>query len=290
MRLEVLDDHPCTLGESPVWDRDRGALVWVDILASDIHTRGLGGSARHTEQLPEAVGSLAPRRDGGWVLATASGLALRDGDEPPRLLATYDELDGEPARVPVRGNDGGVDPDGRFWFGTVALDMAPGVASLYRLDGLAEGATRVLDGVSISNGLGWSPDGTRQYYIDSATQRIEVFDLDRETGAITGRRPLVEIPSSRGAPDGLAVDADGCLWVALFGGGAVRRYTPDGRHDLTLPLPTSRVTSCAFVGDALDLLAITTATVGLDAPGPEAGRTYLADVGATGLPVPAAAV
>lgn len=288
MKLQVFDDHPCLLGEGPVWDASTQALIWLDILRSQVHRRALDGSGeRRTETLDHAVGCLALRTDGSWVLADARGAAVRRGQEPPQLVASIEELEGAAPPTPLRANDGGVDPAGRFWFGTIAWDLTAEVAALYRMDDPPSGpVTRVLTGVSVSNGIGWSPDGSTMLYIDSPTGRIDRFDYDVATGAVTDRRPLASIPASSGVPDGLAVDAEGAVWVALFGGAAVRRYLPDGRLDQHAEVPTPNVTSCAFVGSDLRQLAITTAAVELADPGPLAGATFLLDVDVPGLPVP----
>ncbi|MFF0450014.1 SMP-30/gluconolactonase/LRE family protein [Streptomyces sp. NPDC004609] len=175
----------------------------------------------------------------------------------------------------MRFNDGGCDPDGRFYCGTMAYDVAPGRGSLLRLD--TDGSvTRVLTGVTISNGLAWSPD--------TATGRVDAFDYDTERG-LTARRTAVRIPDAAGLPDGLAVDAEGHLWVALWGGSAVHRYTPQGRLDAVVELPATQVTACAFGGPDLDRLYITTSRMGLDpAAEPLAGALFRADVGVPGLP------
>lgn len=288
MTPEVLDDHPCELGEGPVWDPGTGELVWVDILRSELHRRAVDGHGeRVTTSFEHAIGCLARCADGSWVAADARGLARWWPGQPPQLLTSIEALEGGPPPVALRSNDGGVDPAGRFWFGTIAWDMTPQVAALYRVDQAPGGSvTRVLTGVSISNGLGWSPDGTVMYYIDSGTGRVDRFGYDLATGAVHDRRPLVTIPAEAGVPDGLAVDAEGAVWVALFGGAAVRRYRPDGQLDRVVAVPARNVTSCAFVGDRLDRLAITTATVELDPVGPHDGATFLLDVDVPGLVVP----
>lgn len=287
MNLEVFDDHACELGEGPVWDAANDEVIWLDILRAQVHRRRLDGvGARRTETLADAIGCIALRTDGSWLLADARGPALRHRDEPPAPITTFEALEGGALPAPLRANDGGVDPVGRFWFGTIAWDLRPDVAALYRMDDPDRPVVRVLDGVSISNGLGWSPQGTTMYYIDSPTQRIDRFDYDVDTGSASNRRPLAEVPAGMGVPDGLAVDAEGGVWVALFDGSAVVRYEPDGTLDHLLVVPTPRVTSCAFVGAELDRLVITTAAVELDPPTPPAGATFLADVGVRGLAVP----
>lgn len=288
MTLEVFDDHSCQLGEGPVWDAASGQLLWLDILRAQVHRRAVDGTgARVTETVDHAIGCLALRADGSWLVGDARGAALRVGDGPARLIAGITQLEGGEPSTPLRSNDGGVDPAGRFWFGTIAWDLTPGVAALYRMDDPPTGpVTRVLGGVSISNGIGWSPDAASMYYIDSGTGRVDRFDYDVATGAATDRRALATIPAEAGVPDGLAVDAEGAVWVALFGGASVRRYLPDGRLDHVVEVPTPNVTSCAFVGDDLRRLVITTAAVELDPPGVLAGATFLLEVDIPGLPVP----
>ncbi len=184
----------------------------------------------------------------------------------------------------VRMNEGGCDPDGRFYCGSMAYDKSEGAAALYRLDPDRSVHT-ILEGVTISNGLEWSPDGTRAYYDDTATGHVAIFDYDRDSG-LTGRRKLVSIPADIGRPDGLTVDAEGGVWVALNKGGAVHRYTADGALDEVVQLPTPMVTACTFGGQHLDELFITTSREGL-APGddPVAGSLFRAAVGVRGLPI-----
>lgn len=287
MTVEVFDGHACELGEGPVWDDRSGELIWVDILRAQVHRRALRTDAvRTTETFPDAVGCVALRDNGGWAMATAAGPALRSPGGDPQLVATYTDLDGAVPPTPVRGNDGGVDPAGRLWFGTIAWDMTPEVASLYRLDPHTGRTMRILSGVSVSNGLGWSPDGATMYFIDSPTRRIDAFDYDVATGNATRRRALAVMPEGAGLPDGCCVDHDGGVWVAMFGGGCVLRFTPDGTLDHRIDLPTPQVTSCAFVGADLDRLAVTTAAADLPDPDTVAGATFLADPGVRGLPVP----
>jgi sugar lactone lactonase YvrE len=180
----------------------------------------------------------------------------------------------------VRMNDGACDPQGRFWAGTMAHDESPGAGVLYRLE-LDGRCTTVLAGLTISNGIGWSPDGTAMYLSDSGTGTIERFDFDGATGDIVGRRVIVEISEPGVAPDGLTVDAEGGIWVALWDGGAVRRYTSEGSLLATVPVPVDRPTSCAFGGPDLTTLFITTARHGLDetalARQPDAGRVFRVD-------------
>jgi sugar lactone lactonase YvrE len=162
----------------------------------------------------------------------------------------------------------------------MTYDETPGGGTLSRLTGDG-GVTTVLDDVTVSNGTGWSPDGRLMYYIDSPTRRVDVFD--HEAGRVSNRRPFAEIEDGAGFPDGLTVDADGCVWVALWDGGAVRRYTPSGELDRVITLPTPRVTACAFGGSDLTDLYITTARVGLETAHPVAGSLLVVPGAGKGL-------
>jgi sugar lactone lactonase YvrE len=169
------------------------------------------------------------------------------------------ELDEPPG---TQLNDGKADPQGRFWAGTKHLEGEHAIGSLYRL-GRDGRAVRVLDGLTVSNGLGWSPDGATMYHVDSPTRRVDAYAFDPATGAVEGRRELVSFPPDAGLPDGLTVDEDGHLWVAFWGGGALRRVAPDGRVVEEIAMPASLVTSCAFGGEDGGDLFVTSARVGL---------------------------
>jgi sugar lactone lactonase YvrE len=253
---EVAVPAQAEVGERPFWDAAADALMWVDILAGHLHRYrpGSGDSVFHTAGV--AVGAAAPRAGRGYVLAAADGFRLVGADGQPA---------GGPWRpagmlADVRFNDGACDPAGRFWAGTVAGDRRAGAAALYRLDPSGQ-ISVVLDGVTESNGLGWSPDGGTFYYIDSgaARPRIRAFPCDMAAGTLGEARDLVQPSPSQGIPDGLVVDADGCLWVAFWGGGAVRRYAPDGSLLAELPVPVSQPSCPAFGGPGLEDLYVTTA-------------------------------
>jgi uncharacterized repeat protein (TIGR03803 family) len=278
VRAEQVTGPVAFHGEGPVWSGRWGGLRWVDMLAGDVLSLSDDGSVgrRHVGVVAAVV---RPRRGGGAVLAVERGFALEDAAGG---LTYLDELWAEDEGV--RMNEGGCDPDGRFYCGSMAYDTRPGAGTLYRLD--PDGSTTVvLRGVTISNGLEWTPDGGRAYYVDTPTGRVDVFDYDREAG-LTGRRPFVRVPEDAGRPDGLTVDADGGVWVALHRGGAVRRYTPDGDLDEVVELPTPQVTACTLGGPNLDELYITTSQEHLE-PGsdPIAGSLFRAHVGVAGRPV-----
>jgi sugar lactone lactonase YvrE len=258
-KYEVAVRAEATLGEGPTWDGER--LLWIDILGARLHTYDPVSGHRTVRVLDQHIGAVKPRAGGGLVLNLRDGVALLDPDDSLRWLH-HEPVPGR------RANDAAVAPDGSLWAGTMRYDEAPGGGTLSRIT--ADGTHHtVLDDVAVSNGTGWSPDGRLMYYIDSPTRRVDVFD--HHDGHIGSRRTLVEIEDGAGFPDGLTVDADGCVWVALWDGGAVRRYTPGGELDRVITLPTPRVTACAFGGPDLSDLYITTARVGLDAPHPVAG-------------------
>ncbi|MFI6929521.1 SMP-30/gluconolactonase/LRE family protein [Streptomyces sp. NPDC050287] len=274
---EVAVRAEATLGEGPTWDAAAGRLLWIDILGSRIHTYDPGSGRRTTRTTEQHVGAVKPRAGGGLVLNLRDGVGLLDPDDTFRWLH-HDPVPGR------RANDAAVAPDGSLWAGTMRYDEAPGGGTLSRItgDGTAE---TVLDDVAVSNGTGWSPDGRLMYYIDSPTRRVDVFDF--ENGRPLNRRPLVEIEDGAGFPDGLTVDADGCVWVALWDGAAVRRYTPGGELDRVVELPTPRVTACAFGGADLADLYVTTARVGLSSPDPVAGSLLVVRGAGKGLTQPA---
>jgi sugar lactone lactonase YvrE len=283
MTPELVVDARAELGEGPVWDPGSQRLFWVDILGRMVHAYRPADGATETISVPEPVGSIALRRDGGLLLALASGFWLLDPvGSTPRLLTPIG-LDDPDTRM----NDGKCDRLGRFWCGSMRYDARTGGGCLYRLDSDG-GPTMVLDGLTIPNGLAWSGDDRTLYFIDSPTQAIDAFAYDAMTGAITDRRRVITIDPSEGEPDGLTIDASGHLWVALWGGASVRRYSPDGRLDRVVPVPATNVTSCTFGGSLLDDLYITTALEGLPEAQrglePGAGALFRYHAGVRGLP------
>jgi len=261
-------------GEGPVWSARWGGLRWVDMLRGDVLQLAGDGSVVRMH-VDDVAAALRPRRGGGAVIGVRRGFALED---PDGSVAHLPELwSGDEIRM----NDGGCDPAGRFLCGTMAYDQRPGAGALYRLDA-DQSVTVVLEGVTISNGLEWSPDGALAYYVDTPTREISVFDSDSD-GDLHDRRPFASVDAM---PDGLTVDADGGVWVALFDGRAVQGFGPDGTPGARVEVPEGRVTACTFGGEDLDRLFITTSREGLaPAEEPTAGSLYAADVGARGLPV-----
>ncbi|WP_433544037.1 SMP-30/gluconolactonase/LRE family protein (plasmid) [Streptomyces sp. CA-294286] len=274
------------LGEGPTWDDATGRLIWVDILGSRVHTYDPATGRRTVMATEQHVGAAKPRAGGGLVVNLRDGVASYDAEGAGFRWLLHDPVPGR------RGNDAAVAPDGSLWAGTMRYDEAPGGGTLVRLapeTATAAGAravTEIFPSVTVSNGTGWSPDGRLVYYIDSPTRRVDVCRMDGQLPA--ERRGLVRIEDGAGFPDGLAVDADGCVWVALWDGGQVRRYTPDGTLDRTITLPTSRPTACAFGGPGLRDLYITTARTGLgENAHPYAGSLLVVPDAGQGLATPA---
>ncbi|MER6469450.1 SMP-30/gluconolactonase/LRE family protein [Streptomyces collinus] len=273
---EVAVRAHAALGEGPTWDAATGRLLWLDVLGMRIHTYDPATGRRTVRTTEQHIGAAKPRAGGGLVLNLRDGVGLLDPDGAFRWLH-HEPVAGR------RANDAAVAPDGSLWAGTMRYDEAAGGGTLSRVTGDGDVRT-VLPEVTVSNGTGWSPDGGLMYYADTPTRRVDVFDVDGDT--VRDRRTLVEIEEGAGFPDGLTVDAEGCVWVALWDGGAVRRYTPSGELDRMVPLPTPRTTACVFGGPDLTDLYITTAHVGLSAPHPLSGSVLVVPDAGRGLPQP----
>jgi sugar lactone lactonase YvrE len=239
--------------------------MWVDIECGVLHLFDPDTGRESVFAMGTSLGVAVPRASGGFALAVADGFAVVDAaDGQLRHVATLNEPG--PA---VRMNDGRCDSLGRFWAGTIGLRSERGAAALYRLDPDFS-VERVLNGVTISNGIDWSTDDQTMFYVDSATQRVDCFDFDVATGSVTNRRTFATIAPEDGEPDGLTVDGDGRVWVAVWGAGEVRCYEPDGREAGRIRLPVSNVTSCAFGGPHLTDLYVTSA----ESPEPDAGALF----------------
>jgi sugar lactone lactonase YvrE len=228
-----------------------------------------------------AVGNVAAviraRARGGYVLAVERGFAFANDDIS--VVETLPEVFPDET---IRMNDGGCDPQGRFYCGSMAYAMTPHAGTLYRLNP-DRSVERVLTGVTISNGLQWSRDGSTVYYSDTATGRVDIFDFDAVTGSFSDRRPFIEVDGAKGAPDGLAIDEEDGLWVALWGGGAVHRYDARGSLSEVVELPVPKVTACTFGGADARTLYITTSREGLSAEeSPDAGALFSVRAGIRG--------
>lgn len=284
-RDDVASVVPTTafLGEGPTWLPAEHKLVFVDILAPAIIVSDPGDGSFDTYPMPELVSAVVPRSRGGFLAAMQTGLKAVDLQAGRVATIASPEAD-KPGN---RFNDGKCDRRGRFWAGTLAIDTTAGHGSLYRLDPDGRCA-RMDEGFHVSNGLGWSPDDRRFYFTDSGARRIYVYDFDIEAGAVANRRVFAEVPDGVGTPDGLTVDGDGHVWSAHWDGWCVTRYDPAGAVDRVVNLPVPRPTSCAFGGDGLATLYVTSARIRLSArqlaEAPLSGSVFALQTGSRGLP------
>lgn len=263
-------------GEGPFWDEEVSRLRCVDMLAGDVLTLLPTGtvSRRHIDDVAAVIRA---RTDGGYLVAVEHGFALLDTDW--NRTGTIRAFQSSSRRM----NEGGCDPQGRFYCGSMAYDLEAGAGSLYRLDPDLS-VHLALDSVSIPNGLQWSADGTQAFHADTGTGVISVYDVDSETGTLLNPRPFVTVDEADGGPDGTAIDDEGGLWVALWGGAAVRRYDSSGALSEVIELPATNVTACAFAGAGSSDLWITTSMQGVDAAAePAAGAIFSVSVGARGV-------
>lgn len=276
-RVEQVTGPDAYHGEGPCWWDDWAGLRYVDMLAGDVLTLSASGEVERSH-VGDVAAVIRPRKRGGAVLALRDRFVWTDGSLAElRTLATVSLPQG------IRLNEGGCDPDGSFYCGSMAYDESPDAGALYRLDPSGESSV-VIDKVTISNGFDFSPDDKTAYYIDTPRQSIDAFDYSPGDGLIN-RRQWVEIPPESGGPDGLVVDAEGGVWVALFGGAAVRRYDSDGHLDAVIELPVRSVTACTFGGDGLQTLYITTSQIRADLDTePAAGALFAIDPGVAGMP------
>ncbi len=271
---ERMDGPSAGLGEGPLWDARIGRLWWVDIDTSLLHCFDpVSGDTRTVVCAEPSLSMVVPSTDGGLVAAVESGLVRID---PATGLTT--RISRLTPGVGLRMNDGNVDPQGRLWVGSMAYDYAPGGGALYRVT--HDRHDRVLERVTCSNGVGWSPDGNVMYFVDTGSQRIVAFDFDGADGTIDGARTLVDIDPDDGGPDGIAIDVDGGIWVALWNGAEIRRYTADGRLDGRIATIAAHPTCPEFAGPALDVLYFTAAD---DSNGGAGGLFRVDDVGVRGL-------
>lgn len=283
LTAECVLDAKAILGEGPVWRADANDLIWVDIERAKVCCFNPSTGQNKSWDVGEKVGLAVPSRKGDLILGTTVGLARLDinsGDVSPII-------DPEKDFPNNRFNDGKVDPEGRLWAGTMGLDEAPNVGSLYRLNRNLS-TDKLFDNVSISNGMAWTADQKSFYYIDSPTRQIAVFDCDMDLGVVSNRRVAFELPEGMGYPDGMCIDNDGMLWVALWQGWGVARFDPSGELLCKIDIPVERVTSCCFGGDNWDELFITTASRDLDEAGrlkqPQAGGIFMCRPNVSGPP------
>lgn len=270
MRAERITDVVSHHGEGAGWHPGEQDFKFVDMLAGDLVTILDDGSVTR-DHVGAVAAAWRPRAGGGEVVATERGFTAGEWSH---------EVWSDPS---IRMNEGGCDPQGRFYCGSMAYDKRPGAGSLWRLD-TDRSVHRVLDGLTISNGLVWSLDGGTAFHIDTPKGRIDAYEFDADAGMLHERRTLAEV--SGGSPDGMTIDAEGGLWVAIWGGSAVHRYSAMGELTDTVSVDASHVTSCAFGGPNLDRLIITTSREELDHDEQWAGAVFAIEPGVRGAPLP----
>lgn len=259
MIWEVVNNHKCALGEGPVWDHDKNRILWVDILEGKIHHIYPESGLHHAYNTGQKTGAIALRKSGGMIAALENGFYEIDIDNQLQNLIYNPE-----GHLPDnRFNDGKCDPAGRFWAGTMAMNDVPGAGKLYVLEKDLSVATKI-EHVGCSNGLAWSPDQKTFYYIDTLTQNVVAYDFDISTGHITNPKIVIQIPKNEGYPDGMTIDSEGMLWIAIWNGWKVVRFNPlTGQKISEISLPAAQITSCTFGGKDLTDLYITSAKTGL---------------------------
>ncbi|MBN9390108.1 MAG: SMP-30/gluconolactonase/LRE family protein [Chloroflexi bacterium] len=272
-----------SLGEGALWSVDEQALYWVDLDSNYFYRWDYRTGQQRTYDAGQLVGCLRLRANGGLVLAAQHGFAFWDFDQDRLVPVTDPEQ-----RPDIRFNDGGVDPQGRFWAGSMLFGPQignPG-GSLYRLDP-DHSVHKMVSPVAIPNGIGWSPDRKTMYHADTTYNTIYAYDYDDATGQIENKRVFVYTPDGPGQPDGFTIDAEGYIWSCCWDGWSVVRYNPQGQVDSEVHLPVARVTSCAFGGPDLDELFITTARTGLTEEQlrqqPQAGDIFRLKTGVKGV-------
>lgn len=292
MTAELIIDARNATGESPVWDAAQQALYWVDIPAGRLHRWTLADGRHQSWQGPQMLACIAQSGDGSWIAGMESGLfnlqLHSDGRLDANLLSPVTH-----AQPNMRFNDGRCDRQGRFWAGTMVMDMAAGApaGALYRYAaGQSAPLTPQLEGLIVPNGLAFSPDGTLMYLSDSHpdVQKIWAFDYDIDSGIPHNPRLLVDMNHYPGRPDGAAVDAEGCYWICGNDAGQIHRFTPEGKLDRSLHVPVKKPAMCAFGGANLDTLFVTSIRPAGDiSDQPLAGGVFALNPGIKGLPEPA---
>lgn len=270
--------HRAQLAEGPVWSARENALYWIDIMAPAVHRLSLVSGGMSSWPMPEMIGWIAERASRpGFIAGFASGFAELQL-EPLSIRPLGDP---EPELENSRMNDAKVDPKGRIWAGTMAIDAATPVGALYRLDPDCRW-TKQDEGYLVTNGPTFSPDGKYLYHTESVRGIVYRFDL-RADGTLSNKTPWVTFPQSWGYPDGMTTDVEGGIWVGHFGGGRVSRFSAEGQLDRAIELPASQITSCCFAGERLERMFVTSA--GCDKPSEElAGELFEIDPGVCGMP------
>ena len=278
MNIRAISEVTSDLGEGPIWSADTNSVTWTDITQNTFHTADIDTGRTMSFGVPSMVGAIAHSKEGGYIAATQKGFARIgvDGKYSPLHSFLPDDM---------RMNDGKVDPSGRFWAGSMALSFEKGRGSLYVLE--KDNSYRsILDDITLSNGMGWSPDAQYFYYIDSVPGVLKRFDYDLYTGHISNPKDLITFDSSSGIPDGMSMSSDGKIVIALWDGRRIEIYEPSGEKVSEITLGVSRPTSCTFAGPNRDILIVSTASQGIDqADEPLAGKILaVTGTGLSGLP------
>ncbi|QXI14124.1 SMP-30/gluconolactonase/LRE family protein [Pseudomonas zeae] len=291
MQAELIVDARNAVGESPVWVPQENALYWVDIANGGLQRWSADTGHVHAWKTPEMLACIARHSGGGWVAGMESGFfhlhPHSDGSLDSELLATVAH-----SRADMRLNDGRCDRQGRFWAGSMVLNMGLSAPEgrLYRYGAGQSGVIAAqLDGFIVPNGLGFSPDGTTMYLSDSHpdVQLIWAFDYDTDTGTPSNRRVFVDMNHFPGRPDGAAVDAEGFYWICANDAALIHRFAPDGRLDFSLEVPVKKPTMCAFGGSRMDTLFVTSIRPGDDHdPHSLAGGVFALNPNVKGLAEP----
>jgi sugar lactone lactonase YvrE len=278
MNIRAISEVISDLGEGPIWSADTSSVTWTDITQNTFHTADIDTGKTLSFGVPSMVGAIAHSKEGGYIAATQKGFARIgvDGKYSPLHSFLPDDM---------RMNDGKVDPSGRFWAGSMALSFEKGRGSLYVLE--KDNSYRsILDDITLSNGMGWSPDAQYFYYIDSIPGVLKRFDYDLYTGHISNPKDLITFDSSSGIPDGMSMSSDGKIVIALWDGGRIEIYEPSGEKVSEITLGVSRPTSCTFAGPNRDILIVSTASQGINrADEPLSGKILaVTGTGLGGLP------
>ncbi|AWR98331.1 SMP-30/gluconolactonase/LRE family protein [Acidianus sulfidivorans JP7] len=278
--MEPISPYSGDLYEGPIWHPQEKALYWVNILAGTIHKLDINKQIYMEIKLKDYVSAISPSISGNLIAASGKGIYSVSMDGSIKEIYKVENWDNR-----NRFNDGKCDALGRFWIGTMNLEEKYPTAGFYVLDADLK-FKRVLDNVTISNGLAWNSDNTKLYYIDTPTKKIFSFDFDLEKGKIDNRKIVIDLSSQQGSPDGMTIDSKGNLWVAMFGGSKVLHIDPKNGDIIDyLEVPTPNVTSVMFGGENLSILYITTAKIHLQNPDKNAGYVYAEKVSVTGTKI-----
>ena len=284
IEVRCVSESRSLLGEGPMWSPRDGVLYWVDILTPAFHRLDTVRGEDKETKLGSMVSVVIPKATGGLLLATPGGLVTYDAETKLLMPMCHPEAD----RPGNRYNDGKCDRMGRLWIGSLDMATAVNRGNLFRVD--TDASWKKMDsGFTVGNGLGWSPDNKFMYFTDSMRRTIYVYDFDLQSGEISNRKSFIKLDPSDGTPDGMTVDEDGCLWVAVWDAWRVSRYSPDGKEILRIKMPVPRPTSCCFGGENLDTLYVTSASIRLNAEAlaaaPLSGSLFAIRVpGVRGLP------